>query len=129
MPRLYSPVVGKARGSRQRNGRLRDVVAGIILDPPSKFLALLGRAMRSDQHAIPARFADRLYYVILQIVTDVLPLRLVTHQKCLDVVQNWFFAEVVTDDLRHESIDGLIVGHPGSESIREYDIPCAVGVE
>ncbi len=54
--------------------RLRDVVARIGLDALAELFALLGGAVRADQHAVAARFAHGLDDVFIQMRQHVLAL-------------------------------------------------------
>ena len=64
--------VDEARRARQIEGRLGDVVARIRNDALTELLALLGGAVRSDEHVVAARLADRFHHQLVEVGQDVL---------------------------------------------------------
>ena len=65
------PVVDEVRRARERQRRLGDVVARLGLDAPAELLALFGRAVRPDQHAVAARLSNRLHDELVEVLEHV----------------------------------------------------------
>ena len=69
------------QGARESERRLRDVVARIGDDRRAKFFALLPRAVRADQHAVAAGFADGFHDQFRRCVEHMVALRVVGEQE------------------------------------------------
>ncbi len=74
MPRLHAAVEETWRARKLQRG-LRDVVARVGFDVAAELFALRGCAVRTDQHAVAARFAHRLDHISIKVIQHVLPLR------------------------------------------------------
>src|SRR5580700_7334179 len=78
-PKIHVPrldcAVEEAGSAREMDGGLRDVIARIGFDAAAELLALFGGAMRADQHAVAAGFADCLYDVFFKLAEYVSALR------------------------------------------------------
>src|SRR4029077_14508383 len=104
-------------------------VAGIGQDALPELFPLVRRAVRSDQHTVATRFADGLYHQFVEILKNVVSLRRIVEQIGFKVVEDWVLFQVVRHNLRHVSIQSLIVGNPGTKSIGKRNIPGPVSIE
>ena len=129
MARFDLSILDKAGRSRERKSGLGDVVSRVLQDAQAKLFPLFGRAVRTDQHAVPAGFTDCFNDEILQVIADVLAWCIFGHQERFDVVQDGIFAEVILDDARDVGINRLIVGDAGTEGVGKDDVAGAIGGE
>ena len=108
---------------------MRDVVARLGFDQAAEFFALIDGAVRTDQHAVAARFTDCFDHHLVQIFEDVITLRLLSQDESFHIRQNRIFAEVVANDCGHVGVSCLIVGDSRSYSVHQRHISGAICVE
>ena len=122
-------VLDQRRRGRQRDHRLRDVVAGIAPDVAREVFQVLAACLRADQHAVAAGFVRRLDHEPGEVCQHVVAFLAVDALVRGYVRQDRLFIEVVADHRRHECVDDLVVRHAGPGRIRQPDLAAAPGAE
>src|SRR5579859_6021640 len=84
--------------------------------------------MRPHQHAVAAGLIHRLDHQLVQVLQNIFTLGFIPANVSGHVGQNGLLIEVVADDLRHESIDGLVVGDARAGRVGDGDFSGAVNL-
>src|SRR6476620_5714688 len=101
----------------ERQGRLGEVVSWVCLYSVRIFCQLLPSGMRTNQHPIPTRLSGYLNDKPIEIVQNIGSILRIAAQIGGHIGQNRFLPEVVFDDLRHVSIDDLVIRDASSRSV------------
>ena len=121
--------VDEGRVPRERDRRLRDVVARLGEDQAPELLALLRGRRGADQHPVAARLVDRLHDELLEVVEHVREVVGSVAWYVGTLPRIGLLAEVEADHLRHERVDRLVVGDAGADRVGERHVAGPVGVE
>src|ERR1700732_4450558 len=94
-PQIHMPwldaILQETWCAREFERRLRDVIARISIDSIGEILAFFRTALRTDQHSISARFADRLHYKLVEVIEGMLAVHQVGHQECVYIRKDGIF--------------------------------------
>ena len=119
-------LLDESRTSRQRQGRLRNVVGRIGENARAEsFDLLLGRG-RADQHAVAARALYFLHDQRGKVVHRFGEISGFFQLQRGHVLEDRFLAQVKADHVRDIGVGRFVVGHASSERIREAHIAGAV---
>ncbi len=124
---LHLVVAAQGRRGRKTEGWLRHVVARVCLDQLGKFVAFLLAGVRADQHAVAAGLVGGLDHQLVEVVEHVFAVVLEHAQVAGYIRQQRLLAEVVLDDLGHEGVDHLVIGHAGARRIGQCHVALAPG--
>jgi hypothetical protein len=116
------------RHARKRERRLRNVITWIGVNRILKLFPLLGRGVWPDKHAVPAGFVGCFHHELVEIIQNVSPLIFFETNVRRNGRKNRLLTEIIFDDLRHVSVDDLVVGDAGSRSIRQCDVTRSVDI-
>ncbi len=120
-----SRVVGRYPG--ERHDGLRNVVSRVGLNAFAKLLDLFRFRLGADQHAVASRFANRLHNQLRKVIDNVAKIVGARTNVGFHASQDGFFAQVIANELRHEGVDGFVVGHAISHGVGQRDVAGAVG--
>ena len=99
----------------------------LLLDPVGELLTCGGIQRRTKHHAVTAGFGHILDDQLAHPIQDFLAVGLEHRHVRGRVVENRFLAEIVLDHLRHEVVDGLVIGRAVAQRVDDGHVARAVG--
>ena len=98
-----------------------------LLDPVGELLTCGGIQRRTEHHAVTTGFGHILDDQLAHTIQDFLTVGLEHRHIRGRVVENRFLAEIVLDHLRHEVVDGLVIGRAVARRVDDGHVARAVG--
>ena len=114
--------------ARERNRRLRDVVARLGLDLFAERLNLVLGRLRANQHAVAAGFVRGLDDEFFHVFQNVFFVGFFVREVGVHVRNDRILIEVIFDHLGHEIIHHLVVGDAGADGVGQRDVAGAISV-
>ena len=99
----------------------------LLLDPVGKLLTCGSIQRRTEHHAVTTGFGHILDDQLAHTIQDFLTVGLEHRHIRGRVVENRFLAEIVLDHLRHEVVDGLVIGRAVARRVDDGHVARAVG--
>src|SRR5262245_5609597 len=117
--------IDERRRRRQLQHRLRHVVAWIRKNLSRELIAFRLAGLRPDEHPVAAGFVRRFHNHLVQLIEHEVARLLINAAKRRHVLQDRFFRQVVTDDVRHVRINHFVVRDAAAGCVRKRNVALA----